>query len=323
MRTTPSAPHHFFQSRKVVAREGERTGQHGYPIRMTTPRMAIALIVALALGGCNYSYIEHCVTLIDGETRAPVQGALVSVTYMGFPYGPVVQPKPSSGITNDSGEVLLRATSTRDQSVNPIWFTEPAGYFRLPLYGDDYRAARSAIESAEAGSTGDVNVSLRVWAKPEPTIRVTLPAGYCGYVSICAPQQPPTGPQSRNRLFECTADARGRCELSAASILQHSSPRYEFQFADGVPCPYVGSTWEAKPGGMRSGAWHAGDDKDQHFKCEAFVIGSEARAISERTWAHRWSGSSPTFDEVAWRAAYKAWTERIHTGPFSAHEANP
>ncbi len=149
---------------------------------MRPKRIGIALLLATcALVGCGYSYTEHRVRIIDGETREPVQGALVGVSYRPFPYGPLVSPKPSTGTTDDDGYVYLMATCQR--GADPHWTTNPPGYFRGPDFagpdrGKDILRVREDIGKATDQGTrpsrDDIHVELKVWAKPEPTVKVGI-----------------------------------------------------------------------------------------------------------------------------------------------------
>lgn len=280
----------------------------------------LALALVACLSGCH-SYVDQRVLVLDAETQEPIRGARVSVGSMSFPYGPIFPPTSSSAITDQQGVAHVRTASGSESQ----WLTAaPEGYFAESLLGHQYRDRRGALDSTiRARRLADGTLAVNVWAKPEPTVRVTLPTGYRGYVTVWTPTPPPTGPETPTRLFECTADAHGRCELPAASILivGHSSLddralSYEFQFADGTPLLSVQSDWNAEPSGNRLAAWGKVQDDDAEHLRHIFFVGTEAQAVSERTWVQRRSGDGQVYDQPAQTAAHAEWIERTRVGPL-------
>jgi hypothetical protein len=116
----------------------------------------------LLLSGCH-ARVRNRVQVIDMETRQPISGAKVVVSFgVGFPKGPLFRPAPSRATTDEFGIAVLRATWSEDTI--PQWHVDAAGYtcgninYQTKETGD---ALRAAIESGDLDSI--VPTTIGMW----------------------------------------------------------------------------------------------------------------------------------------------------------------
>lgn len=264
-------------------------------------------IYAIAMTGCGHTYITNRITLIDAESERPIPGARVGVFYGGWSEGSFSAPTAAWGTTSEDGTLDLRVTVDRDRRVLPTWSTEPDGYFRFFESGEFNPMIAVIDQKIAAGESEDiVRLTVRCWRKPSPVVRVTIPAGYRGFVRICPSIAPYESPEPSQRLFDCVINASGLCWLPRASILTEAPVEiaYEFCFDDGSPLPR-GSHILTRDGTALAAwsTWHVD-------KCPTFIVAEESVAWSEQR-SLRSDGSSA---EVYQQFAERVRTGRLHSG---------
>ncbi len=263
--------------------------------------------VATAAGCGQYKYAQNRVTVLDAETGNPIVGAEVRLRYSAAPFSVIAMPRADSDTTDENGVAVLRATIDQNRGVWPDWDTSAEGYFP----GYDNREILQASEQLAAALDSDavdpvIELTLRRWVRPEPTVLVTVPTGYRGYVRVCPAESVESAPlAAHRRVFSCTIDAYGLCELPPAPILAEVYPpkTCEFRFADGTDLPVAQR-------GPREGDALAAWPLWWVDRCEVFVIADETTAAAER--------KSLRPQGVVDSSAYPAWAERVRRGPFSA-----
>jgi hypothetical protein len=264
-----------------------------------------SLLAAATLVGCSYTYVPCRVTVIDAETAEPLSGVDVSVFYGRWPWGPFVSPADDRGVTDENGAVTLRVTASDEREAWPMWNANPQGYHDSTDGGEGRATTEQIRRLIATGSENQIaTLTFRRWAEPGPTVLVTVPTGYRGFIRVCEPTATPPTPEARLRLFECAADERGVCTLPAASILTEAQEPvvFSFQFADGSELPE--GPRAPLEGGDLVAAWALW----YVDSCRVFVIGTEHEAWRERKalWP----------DGVLDNSTYDRFATRVRAGPF-------
>jgi hypothetical protein len=260
------------------------------------------LLLLIPLSGC-FRYVDCRITLMDAETHMPIQDAAVKVRYTSWPKGPMITPKTVSGQTDQHGQVVLPISTDRNW---PSIRAEAAGYFETYAAGDLKREDVEGILEGRAAANA-VEVQLHAWARPAPSVLVTLPIDYRGFVRICPPERVLEEAPPHQRVFERSIDEHGRCDLPALPIFiarqepPPPQPIIHFQLSDGTPVPRpCGVPLE----GDSLGAWALW----YVDRCNVYIIGTESQAARERRalWP----------DGVIDSSTYPEFAQRVRRGRF-------
>jgi hypothetical protein len=233
------------------------------------------LIVGIIGVGCART-VANRIIVRDAETDEAVSGAEVRV---GYPY--CLFCPHARGMTDSSGAVVLRVTADRRADIYPSWHIDHPDYF-ANADGREVWATIDQIEAAiRTGQTDEtIELVLKRWHRPEPTVVVRIPDGYFGYVRVCPDKDLGYVGPGHPRYFECEADELGVAMCPAGRILtlftRPSEPRYEFRWSSGTPIPRA----QRVPSGEDTSTlvWGMGPVSGG----EAFLVADEATAASER-----------------------------------------
>jgi hypothetical protein len=196
------------------------------------------LYLALPMGtapGCQAFHVYRPVSVLvrDAETKQPVPGAQVRITY---PLTrPSVAPYDSAEATGGDGIAHLRAAPFGEAGLRVD--ASANGY--LPEVLNVPVQAIEEIEPAPLIGTDHprpVNFVLEMCAGPSPTVELVLPNGFRGLVraDIQVHDEVPCPPGQR--CFRYQVDPSGYVLVSGPAMLRRVyTPDYRARFADGTP----------------------------------------------------------------------------------------
>jgi hypothetical protein len=199
-------------------------------------RCLICPVLLLApVAGCQafHSYRPVAVLAQDAETKKPIPGAEVSITY---PVTPAMRaPWFSVGKAGDDGIARLEAAPAGDAGIL-VTVTVP-GYMsqekNLPV------EAVQAIEPAhffEATERRPPSFVLELWAEPDPVVELILPTDYRGLVKAEIQVQDDAPCPPGQRCFPCVVPPSGVVQMTGPPLLRRVyGADFRARFADGVP----------------------------------------------------------------------------------------
>ncbi len=187
-----------------------------------------ALLLALA-SGCQsmFQYRPMDVQVVDAETKKPISGAEVQVSY---PVTPRSQaPRNSSGITGKDGDAVVQAAARGEDCVQVT--ATAKGYV-----SEEKDLTAAVVRASGSGGKSPARCVVEMYADPRPNLVLVLPTGYRGQVKVgvqpradipCAPGQ---------REFSYEVAANGTVEIAAPPVLHKLRPEaYNARYADGTP----------------------------------------------------------------------------------------
>jgi hypothetical protein len=202
---------------------------------MQCRRCRILPILVLAIApGCQafYQYRPVVVQARDAETKQPIAGATVHVSY---PLTNTIEaPWDSGGTTGKDGIVRVKAAPSGDAGIQLD--TIAAGY--LTERQDLALEKIKAIEPAgwfEAVEKRPVTIVVDLYAGPTPTVEFVLPNGYRGRVKaeVEIEADAPIQPGQRTFRYEVTPD--GSVAVAGPALLRRVlPPDFHARYADGT-----------------------------------------------------------------------------------------
>jgi hypothetical protein len=201
------------------------------------------LYLALPMGtapGCQafHAYRPVSVLVRDADTKQPVPGAQVRITY---PLTrPSVAPYDSSEATEGDGIAHLRAAPFGEAGLR----LEASANGYLPEVLNVPVQAIEEIEPAPligADHPRPVNFMLEMYAGPSPTVELVLPDGFRGLVRAEVQVHDDVPCPPGQRCFRYQVDPSGYVLVSGPAMLRRVyTPDYRARFADGPPLPREG-----------------------------------------------------------------------------------
>jgi hypothetical protein len=182
--------------------------------------------------GCQsfHSYRPVTVQAIDAETKKPIPQAEVRITYpltqQGWAPSVSVEPTGSDGIAHLRAAPYGPVGLTIAASANG--YTEEAT--AVPV------AALAAIPTTaphEKNSIQPANFVVEMYAKPNPTVELTLPPNYRGLVKTRLRIQEAVYTPGQ-RLFTCFVPATGETDIVVPPLFRRTPyPEYHARYPDG------------------------------------------------------------------------------------------
>jgi hypothetical protein len=220
---------------------------------MDKPRFVVCLVYpALLLAyapGCQllYRYKPVPILVRDAETKAPIAGAEVHISY---PLSrPSTAPYESVETTAQDGRAHLRAAP----------YGGEAGIVVTAAAKDYMSEERTVLAETirdlpsppllKASDPPAAPFVVEMYAEPHPTIELVVPVGYRGVVE-CAVEIQEDAPFPRGqRCFSCDVSSSGVARLKGPPLLRRvSALDYRAKFADGTPLSHQA---EASAVGLR------------------------------------------------------------------------
>jgi hypothetical protein len=247
-------------------------------------------LLCLAVG-CQTFQVDQTLTVLvrDAETKQPIRTAEVYLCQRLKPEE--VAPCRSAAFTEANGIAQLH--------------TEPGGEhgFQVQAVAQGYLAetldvpaelANGQRQPADAGRS-PADVTVEVYAGPDFSVELVLPAGYRGLVKAEIQIQDNLALAKGQRCFRFPVSASGNVLVKGPSLLDRVSARdFQARYGDG---PLLGTTMDAEKVGFR---WLKGAGR-QHI----FVVGTQVDyerlhhqiapeetvtafgAVDDPTWASR------------------------------------
>jgi uncharacterized membrane protein YgcG len=195
----------------------------------------ICLLVPIVACGCQTLSRDRPigVEVVDAETKKPVPGAQVKITYPMSQTGVSLQQStiPAGG----DGIAHLKVASTSDYGIILEAFAE--GYLR-----DDLNVSSASVQRiAPAGIFENpdhraANYRLELYSVPDFSIELIVPLGYHGVVRAKTKFEKDVSFPARQRLFQFEVAKSGTVELAGPAILRQILPvDYIASFTDGNP----------------------------------------------------------------------------------------
>jgi hypothetical protein len=188
-----------------------------------------------AAPGCQafYSYRPVSVLVRDAETKKPVPGAEVHISY---PLTrPSVAPYDSSGTAGDDGVAHLRAAPFGEAGLRVE--ASARGYLpealSVPVQAVDEIPPAPLVGGDRARP---VSFVLEVCAGPSPTVELVVPNGFRGLVKaeVQVREDAPCPPGQR--CFRYQVEPSGYVLVTGPPLLRRVfTPDYQARFADGTP----------------------------------------------------------------------------------------
>jgi hypothetical protein len=193
-------------------------------------------VLLLAAGpGCQalYSYRPVEVLARDAETRQPIPGAVVEISY---PLSPTSSaPWNSSGTTGEDGTARLQAAPCGDAGI--MVAVRADGY----LFNEK-NLPTEAVTAAEpgprfgAGEPRPVHFVVDLYAGPQPTVELVLPVGYRGLVKVEVQVRDDAPCQPGQRCFRYVVPPSGVVQVTGPPLLRCVfCSDFRARYADGTP----------------------------------------------------------------------------------------
>ncbi|OAI49012.1 hypothetical protein AYO44_01005 [Planctomycetaceae bacterium SCGC AG-212-F19] len=198
--------------------------------------------------GCQayYRYQPISVLALDAETKMPIAGAQVRISY---PLMPAVSvPVNSSGTTGTDGVVLLRAAASSD--AGPLVEVTASGYlFEEKSASVEVLRAPEATQRVPTEGERSARLVLELYAEPPPTIELVLPTGYRGVVKVDVQTQDQAPATVGQRCFSYEVPASGVVQITGPALLRRVLPaEFRARFTDGTAL-------SREPKDMELGIW--------------------------------------------------------------------
>jgi hypothetical protein len=207
-------------------------------------------VLALAAGtGCQslYSYRPVAVQAVDAETKKPIPGADIVISY------PLTRPSQapycSEGATGADGIARLRAAPYGEIGV--LVEANANGYMngKKSLSAAEVKAIEPAhfFEKVEGRPA---TIVLALYAEPTPALELVLPPGYHGLVKVQVDIKDELQSAPGQRLFTGTASKDGLVQVTVPELFHHVViPVFQLKYPDGPLLP-------ARPENLDVGFWH-------------------------------------------------------------------
>jgi hypothetical protein len=212
--------------------------------------------ICLLIGGFSGCQALHPATPVDvqvrdAETKAPIDGAQVRLSYA------ALHSATSSGTTGPDGMVRIPPPPLEDA---PLQFEAAAkGY--LP------RQSGQTVERSPMG------VVLEMYAEPRPVLELVLPTGYRGVVKVSIRVQNDLKHEPHLRVFSYPVTGSGVTTILLPPVFTRGvTPDIRTRYADGTPLLRDAKDYEI---GCR---WLKADPDKEYL----FVIGTQWEADSIR-----------------------------------------
>lgn len=189
----------------------------------------IGVSSALLNSGCIaiYGHREVTAQVVDGDTAAPLAGAVVDVWHQ-HDYLVLNAPRAVTATSDEHGVVTMRVATL----VPVVWAISMAGY------ETQVHQTGHEVVPAEFTGDGEGRVRIALFAPPPPEIVIVLPDGHRGPVAV-AIDTAPTGlaPSPGVRSLELTAppDAIVHGAVPGPfNLIDDQNPAIRMRFADGT-----------------------------------------------------------------------------------------
>ncbi len=201
------------------------------------PPLCLAFFAPLIplVSGCQalHSYRPVSVLACDAETKKPIPGAEVRISY------PLTQsssaPWESVGLTGDDGVVHLRAAPYGEAGIlldatAPAYLSQQKN---LPVEAVEAIKPPGLFHPA-APRPADFVVEM--YAAPGPELELVVPTSYRGVVKVTVRVRDDLTNPPGQRLFSYAVPPSGDVEVTGPPLLRRVySPDYRAKFADGTP----------------------------------------------------------------------------------------
>lgn len=190
-------------------------------------RCLMYLVLLLALTpGCQamYHYRPLAVQTVDAETRKPIPGAEVLVSY---PVTPASQaPRNSSGTTGNDGIAQVQAAPCGNDIL--LVTATASGYI-----SEDKDLSAATVQAIKPAEKGPARCVVELYAAPRPNVELVLPNGYRGMlkVGIEFKEDAPHAPGQRDFSYVVAPEGT---KIIAPPLLRHLRPEaFNARYANG------------------------------------------------------------------------------------------
>jgi hypothetical protein len=258
------------------------------------PCLAYPVFLIALAPGCQALYRYKPVTVVvrDAETKKPISGAEVRISY---PLTrPSVSPYESAETTAQDGMAHLRAAPNCDAGI--VMAAAAKGYMseERTVLAETIRETESNLLTKKAEPAPGPFV-VELYSEPHPTIELVVPVGYRGVVECAVEIQDDAQFPPGQRCFSCEVSSSGVVRLKGPPLLRHvSALDYRAKFADGTP---LSQQAEASALGLR---WLKCEGNTQFFavctqaECAGIRYGLHIHDPSESRSAENGQGEQRT-----------------------------
>lgn len=257
----------------------------------------LALLAPAGVSGCGFvhSYRTVNVHVIDAETRQPIAGADVELSYLTMldPFA----PWPSSGRTAPDGIARLRATPFHSIHMR----AKAEGY-----QWEDRSVTSAIIEAINKKEHTQPDVVFEMYAEPRATVELVVPVGYRGVIRTEFVRDEGYGLPGQ-RQFSYPVPESGIVQVRGPRMLTLTWTQTKARYADGT-------SLDRFPGEAEVGFCWIQSDGDANF----YVVGTKRDEVAGHKLFNKQGADGvwrTDFDGIA------AWVEQHRK--MAAAEAPP
>jgi uncharacterized membrane protein YgcG len=194
---------------------------------------SICLFIAFVAGGCQTLSRDRPigVEVVDAETKKPVPGAQVKITYPMSQTG--VSLQQSTVAAGSDGVAHVKVASTSDFGI--ILDASADGYLH-----DDLNVSSASVQRISPAGMFEnpdhraANYRLELYSVPDFSIELIVPLGYHGVVRAKTKFEKDVAFPARQRRFRFEVAKSGTVELAGPAVLRQILPvDYVASFPDG------------------------------------------------------------------------------------------
>jgi hypothetical protein len=215
--------------------------RNGRPARW----LFFSVTLVAATSGCQafYQYTPVGIRVRDAETREPIPGAEVHISY---PLSSsAYAPYDSTGTTDGEGIARLRAASYSDAGILVEVNAQGYMYEDKNLSVEQFRS-RDPVSPTGSGRTPNVSVvDVELYAEPRPSMELVVPNGYHGLVRAEVHVQDDAPCPPRQRVFSYVVPLAGVVQVRGPHLLRRvTAADFCARYVDGTPLPRESKDWD-------------------------------------------------------------------------------
>lgn len=256
---------------------------------MFRPQLLAGIAAAILAAGCGVFRPHHTVSVqvIDGETRRPIPDAKVGVYYPNML--DFTAPLPAESRTDAQGFAKVRVGEYHSIHIYALF----DGY----LWPDGVRLNEQSLK--ELARRTQPNLTIEMWADPQPTAELVVPNGYRGAVKVICERDDSAPIPHGKRHFTFPVEPNGRVIIRGPGLLtSRDGPEFTARYVDGTAIPTHSSRYsEVALRWLASRTW-----RDRNT--QLFCIGTETegevirQSVHERIDYNTWRDDHEAYDRL-------------------------
>lgn len=216
--------------------------------RRLARRLLCLFVPFCALPGCQMFHGDPTVAVLvrDAETKKPIATAEVYLCQR-LPKDEIA-PCRAKGLTQSDGIARLHADTTAERGLQVQTIAQ--GYLRkkVDLSADEVKKI-ALVSLTQKAAQRPADVVVDVYAEPNFSVELVLPAGYRGLVKVDVQIQDNLPLPAGQRCFRYPVSASGDVVVHGPSLLQRvSAPEFRARYGNG---PLLGAALDGEKVGFR------------------------------------------------------------------------